>query len=141
MQRRLYSLRGCPMIFSVRSKNLVSQHIEVALVYKDMLGLDEAMNYLAREGVPDYIAERVLLTDQRRHPDPVHPPLFRCRRKNHVHDAIVEAALKIERRFGTDYALALMRQENVSEAVAARVTAPGPRQIRARKVVHSTGTL
>jgi hypothetical protein len=128
------------MIFSVRSKNLVSQHIEVALVYKDMLGLDEAMNYLAREGVPDHIAERVLLTDQRRQPDPVYPPLFRCRRKNHVHDAIVEAALKIERRFGTEHALALMRQENVPDAVAARVTAPGPRQIRARKLAYSMAT-
>jgi hypothetical protein len=126
------------MIFSVRSKNLVSQHIDVALVYKDMLGLDEAMQYLAREGVPGHIAERVLLTDQRRKADPVQLPLFRCRRKNRVHDAIVEAALKIERRFGTEYALALMQQESVPEAVAARVTAPGPRQIRARQVTHST---
>lgn len=128
------------MTFCVRSKNLVSQHIEVALVYKDMLGLDEALAYLAREGVPGDIAERVLLTDQRRQADPVRLPLFRCRRKNHVHDAIVEAALKIERRLGTDYALALMRQENVPDAVAARVTAPRPRQIRARKIVHSTAS-
>ncbi|WP_440967299.1 hypothetical protein ACL58G_13295 [Massilia sp. GER05] len=124
----------------MRSKNLVSQHIEVALVYKDMLGLDEALAYLAREGVPGDIAERVLFTDQRRQADPARLPLFRCRRKNHVHDAIVEAALKIERRLGTDYALALMRQENVPDAVAARVTAPGPRQIRARKIVHSTAS-
>lgn len=129
------------MIFSVRSKNLVSQHIEVALVYKDMLGLDEALAYLAREGVPGDIAERVLLTDLRRKADPVQLPLFRCRRRNHVHDAIVEAALKIERRFGTDHALALMRQESVSDAVAARVTAPGPRQILARKIADSTASL
>ena len=128
------------MMFSMRGKHLVSQHIDVALVYKDMLGLDEAMAYLMREGVPGDIAERVLLTNQRRRADPVQLPLFRCRRKNHVHDAIVEAALKIERRFGTDHALALMRQENVPDAVAARVTAPGPRQIRARKLAHSTAS-
>jgi hypothetical protein len=128
------------MMFSVRSKHMVSQHIEVALVYKDMLGLDEAMAYLARQGVSGDIAERVLLTDQRRQQGPNRMPLFRCRRRNHVHDAIVEAALKIERRFGTDYALALMQQESVPDAVAARVTAPGPRQIRARKIEHSTAS-
>jgi hypothetical protein len=121
------------MMFSVRNNSLVSQHVEVALVYRDMLGLDEAMNYLVREGVPGDVAIRVLLTDHRRQPGPPQPPLFHCRRRNRVHDAIVEAALKIERRFGTDYALALMKQESVPDAVAARVTAPGPRQIRARK--------
>jgi hypothetical protein len=128
------------MMFSVRSKHLVSQHVEVALVYKDMLGLDEATAYLARQGVPGDVAERVLLTDQRRRPEPFQLPPFRCRRKNHVHDAIVEAALKIERRFGTDYALALLQQEGVPDAVAARVTAPGPRRIRARMIALSTAS-
>jgi hypothetical protein len=124
------------MIFHLRSKNLVAQHIEVALVYKDMLGLDEAMQYLAREGVPRDVAERVLLTGPRRRiSEPIPPPVFRCRRRNHVHDAIIEAALKIERRFGTENALILLRQESVPECVAARVLAAGPRQIRARKFV------
>lgn len=50
-----------------------------------------------------------------------------------MHDAIVEAALKIERRFGADHALALLRQEQVPDEVAARVIAPGPRQVRARQ--------
>ena len=125
------------MMFNVRSHRLVSQHVEVALVYKEMLGLDEASAYVARTGVPDHVAERVLPTDRKRH-DPVPAPLFRCRRKNHVHDAIVEAALKIERRFGTECALALLRQEQVSDAVAARVTAQGLRQVRARKIAYST---
>jgi len=125
------------MIFNVRSKNVISQHVEVALVYKDMLGLDEAMGYLEREGVPGHIAERVLLTDsKRRQSAQAQPPVFRCRRKNLVHDAIVEAALKIERRFGTAYALALLQQERVPEAVATRVTAQGPRQIRTRRIAH-----
>jgi hypothetical protein len=127
------------MIFNVRSKHLIAQHIEVALVYKDMLGLDEAMDYLAREGVAPDVAERVLLTERRRQPEPAPaPPPFRCRRKNLVHDAIVEAALKIEQRLGTAYAVALLRQENVPDAVAERVMAPGPRQVRARRLAYST---
>jgi len=123
------------MIFNFRSKNLVAQHVEVALVYKEMLGLDEAMAYLEREEVPQDVAARVLLTDQRRREQEAPPPpaAFRCRRKNHVHDAIVEAALKIEKRFGAEYALALLRQEQVPDAVAVRVIAPGPRQLRARR--------
>jgi hypothetical protein len=125
-------------MFNLRSKHLVSQHVEVALVYKAMLGLDEAMDYLQRAGVSRDIAERVLLTDQKRsQPAPMQTSYFRCRRKNHVHDAIVEAALKIEKRFGAGHALALLRQENVPEAVAARVIAPGPRQIRGKRVVSS----
>jgi hypothetical protein len=52
-----------------------------------------------------------------------------------VHDAIVEAALKIERRFGTENALLLLRQESVPDSVAERVLAAGPRQIRTRKRV------
>lgn len=123
------------MIFNLRSKNLIAQHIEVALVYRDMLGLGEAMAYLEREGVPRDTAERVLLTDRHRQQQegPPPPPAFRCRRRNRVHDAIVEAALKIERRFGADHALALLRQEQVPDEVAARVIAPGPRQVRARQ--------
>ena len=137
MQPRLIIFSpGLLMIFHLRSKNLVAQHIEVALVYKDMLGLDEAMQYLARAGVPRDVAERVLLTGLRRRiVDPVPPPAFRCRRRNHVHDAIVEAALKIERRFGTENALLLLRQESVPDSVAERVLAAGPRQIRTRKRV------
>lgn len=119
------------MVFNLRSKNLVAQHVEVALVYKDMLGLDEAMAYLEREGVPQDVVNRVLLTAHHRLQEPP-PPAFRCRRRNHVHDAIVEAALKIEKRFGAEHALALLRQEQVPDAVAARVIAPGPRQLRAR---------
>jgi len=56
----------------------------------------------------------------------------RCRRKNRVHDAIVEAALKIERKMGADHALALLKDEGVPDEVACRIMAPGPRQVRAR---------
>jgi hypothetical protein len=126
------------MDFNLRSKHLVSQHVEVALVYKAMLGLDEAMAYLEREGVARDIADRVLLTDRKRgQPAPTRASFFRCRRKNLVHDAVIEAALKIEKRFGTDYALALLQQESVPEAVVTRVIAQGPRQIRSKRPVAS----
>jgi len=126
------------MVWKVRRRNLVSQHIEVALVYKDMLGVDEAIDYLERERVPREITERVLLTDRRRPsagaaPRPAQVPYTGCRRKNHVHDAIVEAALKIEQKLGKHMALALLRDEQVPESVAARVIARVPGQLRARR--------
>jgi hypothetical protein len=43
--------------------------------------------------------------------------------------------LKIERHFGTERALVLLRQESVPGSVAERVLTAGPRQIRARKLV------
>jgi hypothetical protein len=126
------------MIGNGRRNNLIAQHLEVALVYKDMLGLDEAINYLARESVPRDITERVLLTEQKRgtleHPAPcemaARPPA--CRRKNLVHDAIVEAALKVERRLGAARALGLLRAEGVEPQVIERVLSERPRQIRKR---------
>jgi hypothetical protein len=123
------------MVWKVRRRNLVSQHIEVALVYKDMLGMDEAIGYLEREGVPGDIAERVLFTEHKRHPahgagQPA--PYVGCRRKNLVHHAIVEAALKIEKKLGTQMALALLHDEQVPESVAERVIARDPDRLRAR---------
>ena len=127
----------------VRHEQLISQHIDVALVYKEMLGLDEALAYLEREHIPRDIAERVLLTGQKRDvqavrtPTPSRPLIsslaFACRRRNCVHDAIVEAALKLERKCGPAWALALLRDERVPETVSARVLAQGPRQLRTRR--------
>ena len=126
----------------VRQEKLISQHIEVALIYKDMLGLDEARAYLEREHIPRDIAQRVLFTEQRRTSNGARPasppplvsvPAFACRRKNRVHDAIVEAALKLERKCGSKWALALLRDELVPEEVSARVLAEGPRQLRTNK--------
>ena len=126
------------MAWQTRRQHLVSQRIDVALVYRDMLGVDEAMDYLVRERVPRQIAERVLLTDCRRptvlkQAIPAEKPYAGCRRRNHVHHAIVEAALKIDRKMGTHMALALLRSEQVPEDVAARVIAREPGQLRARK--------
>jgi len=127
------------MVWKMRRQNLVSQHIEVALVYKEMLGLDEASDYLGREKIPREIVERVLLTDRKR-PSPMtaanrpaQAPYLACRRKNHVHDAIVEAALKIERKLGKAMALVLLKDEQVAETVVDRISAQGPRQLRVRR--------
>lgn len=129
------------MTGNLRQKNLISQHIQVALIYKDMLGVDEAMAYLERSSVSREIAERVVLTEQRRRPARMPAPIVftpapyaNCRRRNRVQDAIVEAALKIEGKLGTDCALELLKSEHVPPAVVARVAAPGPRQVRGRKM-------
>lgn len=127
------------MIGNARRNALIAQHVEVALVYKDMLGLDEAKDYLERESIPRDVAERVLLTEQKRQPPRAPAPSDAaaaaptCRRRNLVHDAIVEAALKIEQKLGPDTALALLRAEDVAPEVAERVLAPGPRQVRQRR--------
>jgi hypothetical protein len=127
------------MVWKPRRENLVSQHIEVALVYQQMLGLDEAARYLAQEGVPREIADRVLLAGRKRPPrmapapdQLAQLPYVGCRRRNRVQDAIVEAALKIEKKLGRDMALALLREEQVPDEVAARIMAAEPRQLRTR---------
>jgi len=125
------------MVWKVRRETVVSQHIEVALVYREMLGLDEAARYLEHEGIDQEIVDRILFTDRKRGP-PVAPLSHLqqqgCRRRNRVHDAIVEAALKIEKKLGKEMALALLKDEQVPQAVVDRVTAPEPRQLRVRKL-------
>lgn len=128
------------MTCTPRREMLVSQHIEVALVYREMLGIDDAMAYLERENIPQNIAEQLMKRELKSSgPSSEPPPQARpvpaacCRRKNHVHDAIVEAALKIEKRLGTEWALTLLKKEMVPDEVAARIIAQGPRQVRARR--------
>ena len=127
------------MSVRMRQNLLISQRLEVALVYKEMLGIDEAKAYLLQENVPENIAERVLCTGQKRNDfDPKSefrapiPPPAGCRRRNHLHDAIVEAALKIEGKLGEDWARTLLRNENVPEEVIKRILGLGPRQLRAK---------
>ncbi|GAA0429730.1 hypothetical protein GCM10009094_37920 [Massilia aurea] len=128
------------MAIRIRRSTLISQHVEVALVYRDMLGIDEALAYLARENISNDLAERIL-GDGRRASDIVVTlvpggssvtSFTVCRRRNHLHDAIIEAALKIERKLGTTWAHALLRDEKVPDEVAARILAEGPRQLRCK---------
>jgi len=131
------------MSFFARRNTLIAQQAEVALVYKTMLGMDEARAYLMRENVPESVALRILEDGPARDyvmtpascPGTTRTQFEVCRRHNQLHDAIVEAALKIERKLGRDWALALLRNENVPDDVAARILAQGPRQLRCKNVV------
>jgi hypothetical protein len=124
----------------IRRNTLISQRVEVALVYKDMLGADEAKAYLEQENIPECIVERILAGNRRRSDAaaaelPASAPrgsFLVCRRRNQLHDAIIEAALKIERKLGSDWARALLRDEKVPEEVARRILAEGPRQLRCK---------
>lgn len=124
----------------VRHNVLVSQRVEVALVYKEMLGIDAAMVYLEQEKIPREVAERILLSKQYRQSTQLPPAAevsqaqyVQCRRRNRIHDAIVEAALKIETKLGADWAVALLKDEKVPDEVMNRVLGEGPRQVRAKK--------
>lgn len=131
------------MRVDLRQEKLIPQHVDVALVYKEMLGIDEARAYLQRENIPRDIIHRVLFTEQKRVASPakasVTPsslPPSQCRRRNRVHDAIIEAALKVERKRGREWTLALLRDEKVPEAVCERILALGPRQLRSRRTAE-----
>lgn len=50
-----------------RTDELTAQHIQVALVYKQMLGVQEAEEYLLSVGIPAHIIYRVLQSDEHRH--------------------------------------------------------------------------
>jgi hypothetical protein len=127
------------MAFRPRLNRLAAQRLDAALVYKEMLGIDEAMAFLQRENVPENIAERVLCSRSRRHvfeagaqyPEPA-PTYTGCRRRNHVHAAIIEASLTIEGKLGDAWARTLLSNENVPAHVAERILAQGPRQLRAK---------
>jgi hypothetical protein len=133
---------GDPVLIRARRNKLISQRVEVALIYKEMLGVDEAKAYLAQDGLCATLVERILGNGPRR-PSPATvaesgpavsaTPFKVCRRRNHLHDAIVEAAVKIDRKLGRQWALALLKNEGVSDAVAERVLSDGPRQSRSRK--------
>jgi hypothetical protein len=133
---------GDPVVIHIRRNKLISQRVEVALIYKEMLGMDEAKAYLAQDNLSETLIERVLGNGPRR-PGPAQvaesgpavsaTPFTVCRRRNHLHDAIVEAAVKIERKLGRQWALALLKNEGLSDDVAARVLCDGPRQVRSRK--------
>lgn len=133
---------GDPVAIRVRRNKLISQRVEVALIYKEMLGVDEARAYLAQDDICETLIERVLGNGPRRSsPEPLAQPgpavsatpFTVCRRRNHLHDAIVEAAVKIDRKLGRTWALTLLKNEGVPDAVAERVLSEGPRQSRSRK--------
>lgn len=50
-----------------RTDVLTAQHFQVALVFKKMLGLEEAIAYLRSARVEQHLIDRVLLSDNHRH--------------------------------------------------------------------------
>lgn len=50
-----------------RSDELTEQHIQVGLVYKQMLGVHEAESYLRSVGIAPHLIYRVLHTENHRH--------------------------------------------------------------------------
>ncbi len=60
-------------------------------------------------------------------------PHATCRTKNLVQDAVVEAALKIDKKLGREMALTLLREEGVPDEVAARIFGQEPALRRSRQ--------
>lgn len=114
---------------------LTHQHLQLALVYKQMLSDDDARAYLEKEHVPAHLIARILSAGVTRHIEEAierHRQKTRCRRRAYVPAAIIEAALRIERKLGRDMALKLLGNEGIAEQTVARVLADGPRQVRTR---------
>jgi hypothetical protein len=124
------------MAYRAREDIRTSHHINVALLYQEMLGTQAAKDYLGRMDVPCAIIERVLSTTQRRLDPAVKrtrhdaTPYPGCRRKNRVQEAVVSAAIKIAARQGDRWARTLLESEKVPADVVARVLAMGGDSIR-----------
>jgi DNA-binding LacI/PurR family transcriptional regulator len=43
-----------------RSDHLMAQRVDVAIVFRDMLGADDATRYLREHAIPQHIVDRVL---------------------------------------------------------------------------------
>jgi len=60
-----------------------------------------------------------------------------CRRKNYVHSAYVEAAIYVNRSFGSDRGYWMLIRENVGQAVIERVLAVPPGRTRKKQHRHA----
>jgi hypothetical protein len=126
------------MCYQTRKDSLTAGKIEVALVYCEMLSPAEAEEYLVKEGISSKTIKRVLCTDQKRGRSELlrHERTWSlernpCRRKNFIHKAFVEAALKIDCELGRSRAQQILVNENIPEVIIDRVLVDGPRQVRA----------
>ncbi|QBE62777.1 hypothetical protein [Pseudoduganella lutea] len=54
--------------------------------------------------------------------------LITCRRVNYIQAAMVQAAISIQQAHGIEAAIAVLRAENLSQAVIDRVLSPGARK-------------
>lgn len=133
----------------LRKDVLTAQKVATGLVFRQMLGLDDARRYLLEEQVPPTVVERVLEAGEIRSgeegavvggrtPAQWHAGLaqaFYCnagRRTDVVRAAIVEAALVVAEQLGRERAERLLQRENMAPDVIARVLAGDGSQRRAR---------
>lgn len=121
-----------------RKDELTAQKVHIGMIFRDMLGPDDARAYLHAENVPEQVIERVVAgetirLDQEPAPPvkmPLPPPDLNNifygssgRRRNTVKAAIVEAAVTVSRQLGRDRAEQLLRREALPDDVIARVLA------------------
>lgn len=125
------------MMQEFRRDMLTAQKVGIGVIYKQMLGSDDARAYLNAENIPEPVIERVLsgTTRSAGQECPAVPPLvaafdpqkvFYCgsgRRRDMVKAAIVEAALAVRAQLGRERAENLLRREGLPDDVIDRVLA------------------
>ena len=132
-----------------RKDELTAQKVHIGMIFRQMLGPEDARAYLHGENVPEPVIERVVAGETIRldqelpelAPAPAPPPLpdlnnifygSSGRRRNTVKSAIVEAALTVSRELGRERAEQLLRREALPDDVIARVLAEDATCRRAR---------
>jgi hypothetical protein len=125
------------MMQEFRKDTLTAQKVGIGLIFKEMLGTNDARAYLNAENVPEPVIERVLAGSIRQDngseggaPAGPLPDLhntfntFYChsgRRRDTVRAAVVQAAITVARELGRERAERLLRREGVPDKVIARV--------------------
>ena len=135
----------------VRKDEYTSQKIETALIFKQMLGVQDAYEYLLSREVPVHTIERVLRGGERRSfqracesdnpnasPSTSAKPieafyLSSGRRKDVMRMAVVQAALILRPQLGSDRVQQMLRREKLSDDVIARVLRAESGTVRARR--------
>jgi hypothetical protein len=136
------------MMEEIRKDQLTAQKVDIGMVFRQMLGKQDAQLYLRGENVPEAVIERVLAGETIRtgQPDadsaPEAPPpqvdlqniLYghSGRRRNMVKAAIVQASILISEQLGRERAERLLRREGVPDEIIARVLAGDGANRRAR---------
>jgi hypothetical protein len=140
-------------IMLVRSDELTSQKIETALIFKQMLGIHDAQEYLRnRKVAPETIAR--VLSDGKRRASPLElasyatgalaplPPRLNesfysnsGRRKDVLRMAVVQAALALRAQLGDGRIEKMLKRESVPQSVITRVLCGEPGTLRVRGVV------
>lgn len=127
----------------VRKDELTSGKIETGLVFEQMLGPDDARNYLRAEGVPESIIERVLAGEYRRPGTAITRDDGKVslsgsfyanngRRRDVVRSCIVQAALALRAQLGNERIARLLRREQLPEDVIGRVVQGAAGTLRVR---------